>query len=426
MKRQVFYILLFIPVFTSCLESPEMTTGIVNGKEKPTVISGQTEIPLDGALLFQGEIVSKGKSEIIEKGFYWSTVSQNPDSTDNIITLNANTNIFSYELKNAKGEKTYYWRAFARNSFGFDYGGVQSCNTPEIWEVKQELPANSRGRGAISLYNNKIYMTCGQLERGNIYTNSTWIYDIETKLWKEAATFTGESRTEPVIFSVEDMTFVGTGIQAYGYAHKDFYRYNNTLDNWTKIDMPEDFEARYGSVAFSLNGKGYVVGGYSYQSGILNEVWQYALSTTDGLWTKMDNDFPFNFYLGISISGNNRCFVGFGVTSETRRTLWEYDDETDSWEMFITLPDEVGRTIYSGVIIQNSMYIVDEKNIIWTLDMDDETKTWKKKANLPLEFLNVDGEGGFQNMLTSGNSNSIYVGLGFSKYLYEYRPLWDN
>ena len=422
MKRQVFYILFFIPVFTSCLESPEMTTGIVNGKEKPTVISGQTEIPRDGTLLFQGEIVSEGKAEIIRKGFCWDTISMNPNIDNNFVTSNADTDIFSQELKKAKGGKTYYWRTFAENSFGFDYGEVQSCHTPEIWEMKQQLPANSRGRGAISLYNNKIYMTCGESDR-KIPTNSTWIYDVEKDKWDEAFDFIGEVRIYPVVFPVKDVIFVGTGLLTYGYTHKDFYRYNHTLDeDWTKIDMPDDFEARSEAIAFSIDGKGYVVGGTSANRNELTSVWQY--DPEDDSWLQK-KDFPVPIYQGISISYNNQVFAGFGETNKSSRTLWKYDIDEDEWDEFTTLPDNAEiKKIYSGVIVQNTIYIIDEKNSIWVCNLSD--MIWEKKTDLPSVFSDQYNVNAYQNLLTTGNSNSIYVGLGYSKYLYEYRPLWDN
>ena len=430
MKRQGFYILFFIPMLTACLESPEMTTGIVNGKEKPTVMTiPASPFSSDGNLFFKGEITSKGKDDTIENGFFWSTDSDDPGINDHIVIGNVNdNNIFTYELQQASGEKTYYWRAYAKNRYGYDFGEVDSCQTPEIWVEKGSLNAFARGNGAVLVLNNNIFMTCGEYQLGGrVPTNETWEYSIATDHWSQKESFPGDNRIYPVAFSIGNYVFVGTGLKAAGVAHKDFYRYDSSVseNSWLEIATPDDLEARYEAVAFSLNGKGYLVGGLlaDRDRDALDDVWQYDPGNDS--WKKK-NPFPAHFSGGISIYNNNRVFVGFGDASDTR-ILWEYNEATDSWNEFITtLPDKVVKKIYSGVIVQNILYIVDGDNTIWACDISNETKTWKRKTDLPLDLLKVDGDGGNQTLLSTGNSNSIYVGLGFNKLLYEYHPLWDN
>ena len=426
MKRQIIYLLFFIPVFTACLESPVMTTGIVNGKEKPTVLTYSTDPDIDnGSLLFQGEITSIGKSDIIEKGFYWSSVSKDLNKKDTIIVPNTGADIFTYELKGASGDTTYYWQAFAKNMYGEDYGEVQSCRTPPIWVERTPLNAFARGQGAIFLINNKIYITCGVLllGAGKTPTDEAWVYDIDLYQWQQITSFTGDKRIYPVVFIIGNLAFVGTGLNDSATACNDFYAFNSTAPEggWTHIDTPDDFEARYKAVAFSLNGYGYVVGGYNNKNGKFSDVWRF--NGNNNLWNRI-SDFPVPIYGGISVSNSTRAFVGFGENEESSRTLWEYSDKDDKWSEFAKLPQDVVEKISSGVIVQNTIYIVDYDNQIWTLDLSD--KTWTKKAQLPIELL-LDGqvETG-HTLLTSGTSNSIYVGLGFSKLLYEYRPLWDN
>jgi len=528
--RKWFYIFFLIPVFTACLESPEMTAGIVNEREKPTVATDST-VPFyqNGNLLFQGKIISEGKSEITEKGFYWSTVSVNPDSTDNTvgasdfindvftyefsdaigetiyywrayaknalgddygevvysyrmpkdkptvetISINpiisdgillfqgnildegrrevtekgfywstvsenleqkdsiilSNTDVFSYELKNAKGEKMYYWQAFAKNAFGCDYGEIQSYQMPDVWVERDPLPVEGRGRGAVFMLSDRIYMTCGRKDAdGLVFLKETWEYNITSHRWFQAdsVSFPGDNRLDPVAFVIGDFAYVGTGLQTLAIVHKDFYRFSAESKTWTKIATPDDnFEERYGAIAFGIDGKGYVIGGLIDGGRIrTRNVWQY--NPENDSW-QQKNGFPIPINLGISIVGNNRVFAGFGETSDSYRKLWEYNIDKDEWDEFTTLPDETEiNKIYSGVIVQNTIYVVDEKNIIWALDINDETKTWKKKADLPPVFRNERGEFLNQNMLTTDNSNRIYVGLEYSKHLYEYCPLWDN
>jgi len=429
MMSRRFYIIFLIPLFSSCLESPEMTTGPVNEKLMPTVVTAPvtrvTPIPRDGNLMFQGEISSSGKSDIIERGFYWSITSNDPGKSgkfDSIqSTLSADT--FKYELQKVSGAKTYYWRAYAKNSFGCDFGEIDSCQTPDVWEnIKNLLPSESRGRGVTFVLNDILYITCGVKNASQvIFVNTMWEYNMVSSGWSQAdsLSFPGAPRRDPVVFTMGNNAFVGTG-QGLSQTYKDFYQFNTDSKKWTEVATPDNFQPRYEANAFCLNGKGYVISGFN--GGILNDVWQY--DGDNNLWKRMNN-FPDNFYGGISISNNTRSFTGFGQTSESVRTLWEYDSASDSWTVFTRLPDYIKAKIFSGVIVQNTIYIVDVDNNIWALNMSD--KTWTQKSSLPPAFLSQDG-GEFLNqpLLTDGVSNSIFTGLGFSNYLYEYHPLWDN
>jgi len=431
MKRQAFYILFSLTALSSCLENPVMTVGIVNEKEDPTVATKPSD-PFtddDGSLVFQGELISKGKGDTIEKGFCWSTVSNNPGIHDNHIAMVSDTSVttFTYKLTGVSGDTTYYWRAYAQNSYGCDYGEVQSCQTPAIWVAKQELPSDSRGRGAVFMLCNRIYITCGVKFFGQAFVGDTWEYSIASNQWaqSDSISFPGGNRDYPVVFTIGNLAFVGTGRQTSTLCFNDFYQFNADSKKWTTVATPNNLGARYEATAFSFNGNGYLVGGLTAAGkSAFNDVWQY--NPVNNLWVKKNN-FPSNFYGGIGISGANCAFAGFGDAAEAARTLWEYDDATDSWSVYAQLPPEATSKIYSGVIIQNTMYFMDGNYGIWALNMSN--KTWKKKpANLPIDFVNETSDlvDRFQAILTTGNSNSIYVGLGFCNLLYEYHPLWDN
>jgi len=427
MKRKWFYILFILSALSSCLESPVMTTGIVNGKEKPTVLTVQEDPFSDGGgnLVFQGEITSKGKAEIIKKGFYWSTVSNNPGDKDNIIILSdTSAGIFSGELKGASGENTYYWRAFAQNSFGCDSGEVQSCHTPAIWMAKTDFPPDKRWRGAVFMLNNRIYMTCGITDVGLNMPVDLWEYNIASDQWNQTLimSFIGAARVYPSVFTIGNIAYVGMGLQSYTVApFKDLYQFSADFRKWGQITIPDNFDERYKAVAFSLNGNGYIIGGLSSNDAELNDVWQY--NPNGDVW-EQKNNFPVNLYGGISIYDNNRAFAGFGENSESTRTLWEYDQAADKWNEFAKLPDEETTAISSGVIVKNTIYVVDGKYSIWALNMSDTT--WTKKSDLPSDFLQETGGVGGQTLLTTDSSDSIYVGLGLCNLLYVYHPLWDN
>ena len=419
MKQKIIYLLCILPTLYSCLNSPDMTQGIVNGKKEPTVVTDENfEIPIDGTIRIKGSLISLGKSNTIANcGFYWGYLEDQLDNTTYSIST---TNLFTAEISRLRGDTTYFWRAFAINEFGIDMGNVLSYNAPAIWEAKENFNATVRSRGTFFILNNRLYITCGERESssGNLLKD-TWEYIINDNKWWQADEFPGSQRRYPTSFTIGNQAFVGTGQASDASALNDFYKYDSESNSWTVIPVNNAIEVRYQAIAFSLNNKGYLVGGRN-RTQRLNDVWQYTLTDgEDGQWTRM-NDFPTVTSGGISISGNNRIFVGF---DEIDKTLWEYKAETDSWEEFSKLPDTI-ITVYSGVLLGDDIYIVDGNNRIWTLNLTN--KKWNHKASLPDVFIGKYGQGGYQNLFLLGNTNSIYVGLGFSRYFYEYRPLWDN
>lgn len=427
MKKKLKYLLILPPLLLSCLESPDMADGIVNAKRAPTVeTSMDFEIPLDGNILMKGNINSLGidNRQVTGKGFLWGNSAEN---LNNVLYSNDASNSFSAVLNNVAGNKTYYWKAFAKNGFGSDTGLVVRFSSPEIWESKKYFNAHPRSKGASFVLGSRIFTTCGErAESAGLLLNDAWEYTISDNEWPQIDDFPGMKRRYPVGFAIGNYAFVGTG-QGFDqniFIFNDFYRYDDNTKQWEDVPTETNMDERYNAVAFDLNGKGYLVGGLHAPGQLLSDVWQFTLTTEgNGYWQKMNN-FPFPFYGGISISDHTSAFIGFGDNSETHRSLWKYREEDDEWLKFADLPEEITKKIYSGVIVKDNIYIVDGDNVLWTLSLTD--KSWQKKTLLPDVFLNKENEGGFQNLFTTQGSNSIYIGIGFTGLFYEYRPLWDN
>jgi len=392
-------------------------------KYEPTVETDFSVNPIlsDGVLVFKGKIVYEGISKITEKGFCISIVSKERTVNDTI-TISSDSDEFTYILNGASGEKTYYWKAFAKNKYGGVCGETRSCETPKIWIKKSFLNAKTRGRSAVFLVDDKIFVTCGETETGRVPLKENWCYSITENRWDDSLAFLGSERIEMACFTIDNLAYFITGRNPTNQAGlNDFFKYDNSSTaKWTQIAEHAPMQARYHATAFSLKGKGYLIGGFS--GTIFNDVWQY--NPIENSWIKIAN-FPVPINGAISISDNKRAFTGFGTNLVSARTLWEFNEENETWKEFATLPNEVGDVISSGAIIGNTIYILDGDNhVVWSLNMTD--KKWKKKSFLPGDFINDRGEGGNQLMLTSGSSNSIFVGFEFTKVLYEYCPLWDN
>lgn len=421
MKKGFTYLFIpfLFPALHSCLDTPDMTVGIANTKDEPSVVSGETAYSSpDGALQFIGEVTVLGRStDVFEKGFYWGFDAEN--LTDSVSLENDRSRgRFSYLLQNARGGATYYWRAFAKNNYGISFGEIRIHATPAIFEDKGNFTGMSRSNFTVFSLKNVLYLTCGY--KNKIFSD-VWRYD-GSRWWNDIDNIPGNERRYPVAFTINDsLAYVGTGqgiFNSQRVSYGDFYIFDRTAERWTEIETPAEMP-RHEAVAFSLNNKGYVVGGHT-EDEIFKDVWEYSLGNAAGSWKKC-NDFPCLFYGGVCIYDKERVFAGFGNNNETENTLWEYNAVEDEWTEFVSLPvypNGNPAKIRAGQIMRNRMYLLDVNNVIWELDLT--TGKYKQKSMLPKEFPPQTEQ--YMFLI----SDAIYVGLGGTSLFYKYDPFWDN
>jgi hypothetical protein len=427
MKYGFFYIILFLSVFQSCLNEPEMTSGIVNLRAEPTVVTGLCNFPEDGTLEFEGAIMAEGRFEVTQKGICWSLTSTEPDETDNVLFSPEISENFAVKISTAIGDTTYYWRAFAKNLAGIAYGTTKKIRTPVIWDEKDSFRSYTRLRFTSFYIGGKFYITCG--DNYLINFRDLWEYDLrQNKWWGTNPDFPGTARRYLVSFTIGDSAYVGTGQSAAYTLYDDFYIFNGKTKEWQTTVIHSGIGERYLAGAFSYDNCGYIVGGQELTQ-MMNDVWRYKISNGTGAWEKMNN-FPVPIIGGICMFNEKRVFVGFGDNSESVGKIWEYHPMSDSWTEFTTLPSALNSVFISGAILENKeqntdyLYFVNGDNNIWELNLN--TKAWKQKQDLPEVFLYEDGSGGNQIMMTAASGSSIYIGLGYQPYFYEYHPFWDN
>ncbi|MDR1762348.1 MAG: hypothetical protein LBR64_00110 [Dysgonamonadaceae bacterium] len=427
MRKSLFGILLIISLLNSCLNEPEMTVGVANLKEEPTVASVSDNIPEDGRLVFYGNLKEEGKGGISMIGFCWSLSTTEPTFNDSVISVNPVQGLFTGGLTQALGDTVYYWRAFATNRYGISYGDVHALATPSIWQEKDEFRSYLRLRFASFAINNNFYIVCG--DNYTTTFSDTWEYDISlNKWWGTAPNYPGEARRYPATFVIGDSAYVGTGQSSSATAYNDFYIFDGKIKIWNTSPITAPFDVRFQAMAFSLDNKGYVLGG-QFLGRSMDDVWQYSYASGTGQWTQM-NDFPVNIYGGICVSDGKRAFAGFGDNADARATLWEYNAASDAWTEFASLPEGMASKFFSAALLTRSydqteyLYAVDGDNMVWELDL--QTRRWSEKRMLPEVFLFDDGTAGNQTMLVAPNGSAVYVGLGFKPYFYAYHPFWDN
>lgn len=62
------------------------------------------------------KIENRGASEIVERGFCWSTTTQRPTTSDNKKVINSNDDVFAGTITGLNPNTTYYLRAYATNN----------------------------------------------------------------------------------------------------------------------------------------------------------------------------------------------------------------------------------------------------------------------------------------------------------------------
>jgi N-acetylneuraminic acid mutarotase len=178
------------------------------------------------------------------------------------------------------------------------------------WTQIADLPVNPGTTGRYGAVAGSVggfgYVGCG-FDGNN--EKDFYKYDPTSNTWSTFAGFPGDKRVNAVAFTVNNVLYVGTGINNGQYV-TDFYAYDPAKDAWTAKNQLANISnsttsydnskvARAQAVAFTVGNFGYIATGSN--GAVLNTCYQY--DPTQDLWTAMSN-FP--------STGRNNA-VGFGI-----------------------------------------------------------------------------------------------------------------
>jgi len=242
--------------------------------------------------------------------------------------------------------------------------------------------------------------------------------------WDKLGDFAGVPRDGAVGFVINNIAYAGTG---YNYGSNkflnDFWRYDPASDSWYPVaDMPLTVVGklgRSGAVAFTLNGKGYVGGGYNLLNGSTNplsDFYEFDPSVgSKGKWRRIADFGHTSLQLDSTISArfgcgaftvkdqaqNDRAFVGWGqdISQFNYKDLWEYDATNNVW---IQRPGAGSKRQYPFIfVIDNMAYIGGGYNVgggsypvdfnkfdVTQLNPDGSGSPWSRKNDLTGKDLN--------------------------------------
>jgi N-acetylneuraminic acid mutarotase len=250
--------------------------------------------------------------------------------------------------------------AYSVQYFAFD----PDANT---WTPIANCPLDATDQTSFSI-NEKGYVIMG---------NQIAEYNPATDTWSMKANLPASLNTWQSSFVIGSSAFVKNGTM--------LYEFKPSQNVWM---MRANFPglASGGSSACTINGKGYIVTGYSgWLSNVTDEVWEY--NPANNTWQQME-DFPGSarrFSVGFSV--NERAYFGLGTNGINFNDFWAFDrfagiNENDllAFEVYpnpatdqltiatksdqklnFELVDQLGRIVQSGIMeaVQTTISVTD-------------------------------------------------------------------
>ena len=209
------------------------------------------------------------------------------------------------------------------------------------WRQLADLPGD-RDDGAYQgmgfVIGGRVYFGTGRRNGGvddRSHMRLFWEYDPPGGRWARKADFPDSlGRIGGVAFALDGKGYAGLGLSGPASSREsyrsDWWEYSPASDRWTrKADMPVVMQATtFRRCAFSLNGKGYVMGG-SFSNA--KDCWEYTPGTDK--WRRL-NDGPTLFFPSLACTLDGRAYV-----KDLKHRFYSYDPAADRWTL---LPDHWG------------------------------------------------------------------------------------
>jgi N-acetylneuraminic acid mutarotase len=353
---------------------------LVSNCEKEAVIRSKSypflltvpPIPGNDGTEFLADITDLGQQDILKYGFVWSN-KPNPTIQNNckLFEDKPTKGIYSYKVQSglAKGE-TYYVRAYIRTTQHDIYGNEKSFIS--LGSLSPILHSVSPNKG----YANTKVVIEGKNFGTNIHDITVKFGDVLAEIDSVTDTFISvksplikEDKTVSITVEVADMTAESEDTYKVFFAWKYMSDYPG-LGNHS---------ASY----FSLNGKGYMIGGLEYDSNaytngpVTQNFWEFDPSRNS--WTLKN---PFS----LTVENNITCVVNNKGYLLSDNTFYKYDEQNDSWEYETTFPGNCRRL--SCFVLDDDIFIGTGINVNNNYSSDFykynvNTKVWSKVAPFP-------------------------------------------
>ncbi|WP_439516685.1 LamG-like jellyroll fold domain-containing protein, partial [Sediminibacterium sp.] len=301
---------------------------------------------------------------------------------------------------------------------------VLLAQTPDSWTQK----ANFGGLGRLNAVGfnigNKGYIGTGA--NATTAFSDIWEYDPSTDTWAQKADYGGGARRGAYAFVVGNKAYVGGGSNSAADeypATASLWEYNSFANTWTQ--KASSGPLFYGSVAFSIDGKGYVITGgiASYSADNINfaltrrssgNVAMYDPETDT--WTNKARG-PFDLAGAFGFTINGKGYVGGGTDNGgvIKKGFYEYNPSTDTWTAKADFAGD--RAFGSPSFVSGNRGFVGLTGLVGAAqnlyEYNPASDTWTSRAVYP--------DGGTVGGAAFSIGNKGYIGTGSSKKtFYEY------
>jgi N-acetylneuraminic acid mutarotase len=196
------------------------------------------------------------------------------------------------------------------------------------WSIAADFKGDSRSDAVVFVINDLAYVLAGTSKNGTY--NDMYAFDLNNGSWTQKTPLPANAaRNSAVAFTINGKGYIGTGYSSDNNL-KDFWEYDPIAQTWTEKDtLPGD--ARFDATAFVINNKAYVCGGFTGNKAF-NDCFEFDPAAAKGFQWKEKASFPHKTYQGVSFVLNNKGYLVTGTNnSEVQKELYQYDADQNLW-----------------------------------------------------------------------------------------------
>ncbi len=258
---------------------------------------------------------------------------------------------------------------------------LSTLNAQWTWVPRASLGTTSEARWGTCEFviGGKAYVVGGRVGAADV--SEVWAYDPQTDTWEAKAPIPGVRRLAAA-FAINGKGYVTCGLFQTSAMLNDLYEFDPVANTWTQRAALPD-AARYSSAAFTVGGKGYIVGGN--QGGAngpySTDTWAYDPATNT--WSEMAPIPGQTLFAarGFAADGKGHVVGGRLADQTFTNALWQYDPGANSWTAKAALPG-IPRTYsyawsmgYHGLIMAGDNLQGQQLNDLWRYLPSNDTWT---------------------------------------------------
>ncbi len=269
-----------------------------------------------------------------------------------------------------------------------------------------ELPSDKLQNPFLFTLNGNIYIGGGNNENNNIsvLTKEVWMYRTSNNTWERKADFPGNARIMTGYFSINNKGYIVGGRENSRYNNEnsaEVWEYEPNTDTWTqKSNYPEGGVIR--PQCQVIDGKVYI--GYGRRNNqLLKRFHEY--NPENDTWKELPLPKLNRGYYS-SLTHKGKFYLFWRYTDQ----IQIYTPSENSWSSLKI--DEIGnfKNMNASITIEDDIYILGDIDYSWKLvKINPETKKWSELLiNTLHPFSNKDISISMNNQIYYFNSNNSY------------------